>query len=219
VLQRVRARLWEPGARDRVAVRVTTGGESGYLVTFTARVQGEDSGLLEEPLLPVWVGADGTASRDPAADEQRFRAPRAAGDAAAWAETHLQAGFDAAVRAATAEARRRLQVRTEVLAAELDAQVGRLRSDLERWREAELAEARRRFERAGADGPAQLGLLADDPDAGQLASFEQVLDAIDATFVDRAGRLAEAHRVGEVAGPESVGCLLIVPEALLRGSR
>ena len=219
VLQRVRARLWEPGARDRVAVRVTAGGEPGYLVTFTARVLGEGGGLLEEPLLPVWVGADGTASRDPTADERRFRAPRAVGDAAAWAEAYLQAGFDAAVQAATAEARRRLQARTEGLAAELDAQVSRLRVDLERWREAERAEAHRRFERIGTDGPAQLGLLVDDPDAGALASLGEVLAAIDATFADRASKLAEAHRIGEVAGPDPVGCLLVVPEALLRRSR
>lgn len=215
----MRARLWEPGARDRVAVRITTDGEPGYLVTFIARIQGEDGGLLEEPLLPVWVDADGAASRDPIADERRFRAPRAVGDAAAWAAVHLQAGFDAAVQAATAEARRRLQARTEVLAAELDGQVSRMRIDLERWREAERAEAHRRFQRIGADGPAQLGLLVDDPDAGELASLEEVLAAIDATFADRAGRLAEAHRVGEVAGPDPVGCLLAVPEALLRRSR
>jgi SNF2 family DNA or RNA helicase len=218
VLQRVRARLWEPGARDRVAVRVATGGTPGWLVTFTARVQGEDGGLLEEPLLPVWVDTDGVASRDPAADERRLRGPRTVGAAAAWAEAHLAAGFDAAVQAATAEARRRLQARAETLAAELDAQVTRLRADLERWRAAERAEAHRRFERSGADGPTQLGLLADDPDAGELATLEQVLAAVDATFADRAGRLAQAHRVGEVAGPDPVGCLLIVPAPLLRGS-
>jgi Helicase conserved C-terminal domain len=218
VLQRVRARLWEPGARDRVAVRVATGGEPGWLVTFSARVQGEDGALLEEPLLPVWVGTDGVASRDPADDDRRFRGPRTAGDAAGWAEAHLKAGFDAAVDAAAAEVRRRLQARTESLASELDAQVGRLRLDLERWREAERAEARRRFERTGVEGAAQLGLLADDPDVGELASLDQVLAAIDATFADRADRLAQAHRVGEVAEPEPVGCLLVVPAPLLRGS-
>jgi hypothetical protein len=167
----------------------------------------------------VWVGADGTASHDPAADERRLRAPRTVGDAAAWAETNLQDGFEVAVQAATTEARRRLQARTEALAAELHGQVTRLRGDLGRWREAERAEAHRRFERTGADRPAQLGLLVDDPDAGELASLDEVLAAIDATFADRAGRLAEAHRVGEVAGPDPVGCLLAVPEALLRWSR
>src|SRR6266508_1307905 len=203
VLQRVRARLWVPGARDRVAVRVATGAaEPGYLFTFTARIQGEDGTLLEEPLLRVWVAIDGTVSQDHTADERRFRAPRAGGDAAAWAQAHLEAGFDRAVRVAGGEARRRLDVRGEALGVELQAQVQRLEVDLEHWRDAERAEARRRFERGGADEPAQLGLFADDPAAGPLATLDEALTAIDQIFAERAGQLARAHRVGEVAGPD-----------------
>jgi len=220
VLQRVRARLWVPGARDRVAVRVATGAaEPGYLFTFTARIQGEDGTLLEEPLLPVWVAIDGTVSQDHTADERRFRAPRAGGDAAAWAQAHLEAGFDRAVRVAGGEARRRLDVRGEALGVELQAQVQRLEVDLEHWRDAERAEARRRFERGGADEPAQLGLFADDPAAGPLATLDEALTAIDQIFAERAGQLARAHRVGEVAGPDPVGCLLVVPQTVLEGAR
>jgi len=219
VLQRVRARLWEPGAKDRVAVRVVTSGDPGYLVTFTARVQGEDGSLLEEPLLPVWVGVDGAATGDEGTDERRFRTPGTAGDAAAWARAHLEEGFDGAVRAATLEARRRLDARTAALAEELETQVARLRDDLERWRTAERAEAHRRFERAGAEGPTQLGLFADDPGVGPLATLDETLAAIDRTFDDRSGQLARAHQVGQVAGPDQVGCLLVVPEALLEGVR
>jgi len=36
---------------------------------------------------------------------------------------------------------------------------------------------------------------------------------------DTASTARNAPRVGEVAGPDPVGCLLAVPEALLRGSR
>lgn len=162
---------------------------------------------------------DGTVSRDEAADERRFRAPRAAGDAAAWAQAHLESGFDQAVDAAGDEARRRLDGRAETLGVELQAQVQRLEADLERWRDAERAEARRRFERGGAEEPAQLGLFADDPAAGPLATLDEAFTAIEEVFAERASQLARAHRVGEVAGPDPVGCLLVVPEAVLGGAR
>jgi hypothetical protein len=220
VLQRVRTRLWESGARDRVAVRVVAGQhDPGYLVTFTARVQGEDGSLLEEPLLPVWVAVDGAVSRDPIEDEGCFHAPRSVGDGSAWARGHLEEGFDRAVEVATAEAQRRLDDRAAALAQELQAQVARLEADLDRWRAAEQAEAYRRFQQAGSDGAAQLGLFVDDPDAGALATLDQVLAAIEETFADRARQLARAHRVGQVGGPDVVGCLLVVPEALTGGER
>jgi SNF2 family DNA or RNA helicase len=220
VLQRVRARLWESRARDRVAVRVTAGqGEPGYLFTFIARIQGEDGALLEEPLLPVWVGAHSGMSEDQAADQRRFRTPGTSGDGAAWAEEHLAAGFAAATAATSTEARRRLQHRAAALGEELQAQVERLHADLERWRDAERAEVRRSFEQSGAEGPAQLGLFADDPAVGHLATLDEALAVIDATFADRAGQLARAHRVGEVADPDPVGCVLIVPQAVLGGGR
>jgi SNF2 family DNA or RNA helicase len=220
VLQRVRTRLWESGARDRVAVRVVAGQRNpGYLVTFTARVQGEDGSLLEEPLLPVWVGVDGAVSRDPIEDEGCFHAPRSVGDGSAWARGHLEEGFDRAVEVATAEAQRRLDDRAAGLAQELQAQVARLGADLELWRAAEQAEAYRRFQQAGSDGAAQLGLFVDDPDAGALATLDQVLAAIEETFTDRVSQLARAHRVGQIGGPDVVGCLLVVPEALAGGER
>ncbi len=219
VLQRVRARLWEPAARDRVAVRVVSSGDPGYLVTFTARVQSQDGSLLEEPLLPVWVGVGAAASRDQDADERLFRTPGSAGHGAAWARMHLGDGFDAAVRAATAEARRRLDARGTALAEELWTQVARLQADLDGWRAAERAEAQRRFEQAGAEGPAQLGLFADDPGVGPLATLDETLAAIERAFDNRAGQLARAHQVGRVAGPDPVGCLLVVPEERLEGAR
>jgi hypothetical protein len=201
-----------------VAVRVTASpGEPGYLFTFIARIQGEDGALLEEPLLPVWVDAHSGVSEDQRADERRFRTPGTGGDGAAWAEEHLAASFDAATAGASNEARRRLRRRGVALGEELEAQVEQLQADLERWRDAERAEAHRRFEQSGAEGPAQLGLFADDPAIGLLTTLDEALSAIDATFVERAAQLARAHRVGEVGGPDPVGCLLIVPQTVLGG--
>ena len=55
------ARLYAPGSADRVVARAVVGEESGWLVTFSARVSSNDGQILEEPLLAVYVarGHDG----------------------------------------------------------------------------------------------------------------------------------------------------------------
>jgi hypothetical protein len=52
VLQRVRARLYEGRARDRLAVRSADSGGDGWLFTATGRVLTDDGHVLEEPLIP-----------------------------------------------------------------------------------------------------------------------------------------------------------------------
>ena len=150
-------------------------------------------------------------------ESARARTPRLSGSIAR--ASTIKGSFDAATAAASTEARRRLQHRGAALGEELSAQVERLHADLERWRDAERVEIHRRFEQSGAEGPAQLGLFADDPAVGRLTTLDEALAVIDTAFAERAGQLARAHRVGEVAGPDPVGCLLIVPQVVLGGGR
>ena len=152
VLQRMRSRLYDGRAADRVAVRpVDHGGGEGWLFTAIGRILADDGQLLEEPLIPVFVpreadGLPGEPSQDPDADTRRLRARPARGgpDAAGQARRRLAGGFDAAAAAALKEAARRLHQRAAEVRAQLAADAARLAADLDRWHAAELAEAERR---------------------------------------------------------------------------
>ncbi|MGI8810547.1 MAG: helicase-related protein [Acidimicrobiales bacterium] len=214
VLQRVRARLYTPGNADRVVPRAVAGGESGWLVTFTARVASTDGQTLEEPLLAVYVprgpdGSPGRPSSDEDADLRRLRDPGRPGDVADRARNELAAGFDEAVALATSEAVSRLDGRYMALREQVDSALMRVSGDLDRWRLAERAEAHRRFQLAGPGEAVQLALLA-EVGHGRLETLDEALAAVDQEFTARLSALAGVYGVGPAHGPEPVGCLLVV---------
>lgn len=212
VLQRVRTRLYDEQGRDRVAVRPVAAGEQGWLFTHIGRIATSDGRLLEEPLIPVFVpapadGTPGAVSQDIADDLRRLRArpaPGTAGD-----PDLLRSGFDAAAKAAAEEAVRRLADRTRQLRLQLEAESVRLSSELQRWRETEIAEAEQTASTNLGDGWFQLGLFADQG-RGRFSTFDDVRDEIMAQFEQRQRSLAEGYTVIDPLRPESVGCLLLV---------
>jgi superfamily II DNA or RNA helicase len=215
VLQRVRARLYDGRARDRVAVRSADSGGDGWLFTATGRVLTDDGHVLEEPLIPVFVpcddsGAPSAPSRDSLADIRRLRASpgRSGAEAADRARHLLAAGFDAAAAAARDEAARRLAERAETLRAQLAADASRLAADLDRWHEAELAEASRRFAAAFGNW-VQFGLFA-DTGHGAFRTLDEAQKIVDEEFERRRDELSRGFGVAEPGAPEPVGCLLCV---------
>jgi hypothetical protein len=215
VLQRVRARLYDEKAMDRVAVRAVAEADDGWLFTFVGRIVSDDRKVLEEPLIPVFVprsddGTPAAASTDQDDDLKRLRQRPAPGvtDAIYKAERRLAQGFDAAADVAQAEASRRIAERAEQLRLQLSAEVERHEKDLDRWHEAELAEAERRFA-AGWGDLVQLGLFADFGNSG-FHTPEEAKAAVDAEFERRRQALSRGFQVTDVGVPEPVGCIVCV---------
>ncbi|GAA1966276.1 hypothetical protein GCM10009838_25010 [Catenulispora subtropica] len=219
VLQRVRTRLYDPRATDRVAVKAIVEGPEGWLFTTIGRLQADDGRLLEEPLIPVFVpcgqgGKPGEACQDQASDVRRLRvraAPVESSAAAEAAMNRLASGFDAAAEHATREARRRLEERTQQTQDQLQAEAERLMHDLERWKNAELAEAERRFETSAGHG-VQLGLFA-DVGHGDFQTLDEARKIVEEEFQLRRDALHTGYSVAATPEPELVGCILLVEAA------
>lgn len=215
VLQRVRTRLYDARAEDRVAVRPVAGTGSGWLFTLTGRIQADDGRLLEEPLFPVYVprlddGTPGAPSQDEAADAKLLRARPAhtTADVVPAARNSLADGFAAARDAAMNEATRRLTQRAHQIHRQLAADADRLAADLERWRQAELTEARRRFA-TGSDDAVQLSIFV-DAGHGALYTIEEAEKIVEQEFNRRRDALQQGFEVADSATPEPIGCLLCV---------
>ncbi|SCF20296.1 SNF2 family N-terminal domain-containing protein [Micromonospora haikouensis] len=215
VLQRVRTRLYDARAEDRVAVRPVAGTGSGWLFTATGRIQADDGRLLEEPLIPVFVprlddGTPGTPSRDETADAKLLRARPAysSDDSVSQARKKLADGFATARHAAMGEAARRLAERARQIRTQLAADANRLAADLERWRQAELAEARRRFATGFGDA-VQLSIFA-DAGHGAFHTIDEAEKIVEEEFNRRRDALQRGFGIANVADPEPVGCMLCV---------
>lgn len=218
VLQRMRSRLYDGRAADRVAVQPVTGGGDGWLFTAIGRLLADDGQLLEEPLIPVFVpresdGQPAAPSQDQEADTRRLRTRPARGgpEIIAQARRRLAAGFDAAAATALKEAARRLHERAADLRAQLAEDAAGLAVDLDRWHAAELAAAERGLA-AGPGGTVQLGLFT-DTGQGTFRTMEEARARVDDEFRLRRDALATGYGVAEPADPEPVGCLLCVEEA------
>lgn len=215
VLQRMRSRLYDGRAGDRVAVHpVPPGSGEGWLFTATGRLAADDGQLLEEPLIPVCVprnpdGSAADASQDADADTRRLRARPARGGPGitGQARERLAAGFEEAAALAQKEATRRLRERAAEVQAQLSADAERLAADLGRWHAAELAEAGQHLGTSG--GTWQPGLFA-DTGHGAFRTIEEARALIDEEFRRRRKELATGFGVAEPAAPELVGCLLLV---------
>jgi hypothetical protein len=220
VLQRVRTRLYAPTATDRAAVRAVSGTGEGWLFTVIGRLLADDGRLLEEPLIPVFVprtaeGTPGSANLDEPGDTQRLKSKGARvdpGAATRAAQERLAVGFDAAALLATAEAGRRLAERAEHARAQLAEQARRLGADLERWKNAELAEAERRFELSRDGDTVQLGLFA-DIGHGEFATINEARKIVEEEFQVRRSALQHGFDVATITQPELVGCVLCVEAA------
>jgi hypothetical protein len=218
VLQRVRVRLYDSRAQDRVAAKPVAGTSTGWLFTATGRIQADDGRLLEEPLIPVFIprlddGTPGPASQDEQADTRwlRVRPARVSGDPGKTARDALSTGFDAARQAAMAEAARRLAQRAQQIRDQLAADAQRLTADLDRWRQVELAEAERRFATGPGDA-VQLSLFA-DTGYGAFHTMDEARKIVEEEFTRRREALQRGFGVAEVTGCEPVGCLLCVEAA------
>ena len=215
VLQRVRTRLYDERATDRVAVRAVAVAEEGWLFTFVGRILSDDGKVLEEPLIPVFVsrlgdGTPGAASTDEESDRKRLRQRAVPGvnGAVEKARDRLAPGFDAAADAARLEATRRIEQRVERLREQLAAEAERLDHDLDRWHRAELAETERRFAE-GWGGLIQLGLFADFGEEG-FRTLAEATAAVDKEFDSRRQALTRGFQVVDVAAAEPVGCIVCV---------
>ncbi|MGW4891005.1 helicase-related protein [Kitasatospora sp. NPDC004240] len=214
VLQRVRARLYEERATDRVAVRAVTEGGEGWLFTYSGRITADDGRLLEEPLIPVFVpldddGTPGLPGADEAADLKRLRRRAVpAKEAVDQAQKRLSSGFQVAADLGQQEASQRLARRVETVHAQLAADAERLHKDLARWHSAELVAAEQRFASAVGD-TFQLGLFADSGH-GAFHSLEEAKLAVDTEFDRRRTALDRGFQVAEVATSEPVGCIVCV---------
>ncbi|MFC8419458.1 helicase-related protein [Streptomyces sp. NPDC057236] len=216
VLQRVRTRLYDERAANRVAVRPVVEGDGGWLFTYVGRITSDDGRVLEEPLVPVFVprNADGTPaapSQDPTTDLRRLRqrpAPSGSLDIIDKARQELAPEFDTAVLCGQQEASRRIAVRAEALREHLTAQSQRLHADLDRWHTAELAEAERRFATSAGDS-IQLGLFA-DTGHGAFHTVDEARAAVDDEFNRRRKALSRGYQVADVTAGEPVGCIVCV---------
>lgn len=214
VLQRVRTRLYDDRAADRVAVRPVANGDEGWLFTFVGRIVSDDQKVVEEPLVPVFVPLDGdapsAASHDEQQDLRRLRQRGLAnGDGAVDKAWHkLSGGFDTAAEHARVEASRRLGQRAEQLRAQLSAEAERLAGDLDRWHKAELAEAERRFNTYIGDA-VQLGLFTDMGQDG-FHSLEEAKARVDEEFDRRRHILSQGFQITEGQPAEPVGCIVCV---------
>jgi hypothetical protein len=216
VLQRMRSRLYDGRATDRVAVHPVVSGGDGWLFTAIGRVLADDGHLLEEPLIPVFVpcngnGLPGDPSQDPVADTRRLRLRPARGgpEVVEQARRRLTVGFDAAAAAALKEAARRLQQRAGELRDQLANDAARLAADLDRWHAAELREAERRLTAVPSGGAVQLGLFADAGE-GTFRTLAEARAMVDEEFRRRRDALTTGFGIADVSEPEPVGCLLCV---------
>ncbi len=216
VLQRMRSRLYDARAADRVAIRpVDNGAGEGWLFTAIGRILADDGQLLEEPFIPVFIpreadGLPGEPSQDPDTDTRLMRArpARSSPDTARQARSQLADGFDAAASAALKEAARRLHQRAADVRAQLAGDAARLAADLDRWHAAELAAAERGLA-ASPGGGFQLGLFT-DTGHGTFRTLEEARTIVDEEFGRRQEALATGYGVTDPAPPEPVGCLLLV---------
>ncbi|KAA9374899.1 helicase [Microbispora cellulosiformans] len=213
-LQRVRTRLYDERASDRVAVRPATGDE-GWLFTFVGRIISDERRILEEPLIPVFVplavgNAPGTPSQDEKLDLQRFRqrGVSGGGEAREEARRKFSASFETATALAQQEANRRLTQRVEHVRRQLSVEADRLKADMDRWHQAELAEAERRFASSYGD-MVQFGLFADLGHGG-FHSLEEAKAMVDAEFDRRRQALSRGFAIAEVDPAEPVGCIVCV---------
>ncbi|MEV6985433.1 helicase-related protein [Sphaerisporangium sp. NPDC051017] len=210
VLHRVRTRLYDEQITDRVAIRPVAGAPEGYLFTFLGRILSDDGRILEEPLIPVFVPPGGPASQDEDADLRLLRQRGTAGTESTVerARVRLADGFDDAAGLAEREAVRRLAAHADRVRDHLAAEVERVRRDLDRWHEVELAETERRFASSVGD-LVQMGLFA-DMGHGAFHSPEEAKAVVDAEFTKRRDALTRGFGVAEVSAADPVGCVVCV---------
>lgn len=216
VLQRVRSRLYDAHAKDRVAIRPVAGTGDGWLFTAVGRLHADDGRVLEEPLVAVFVPRhfDGSPA-DPSSDEEadtrllRSRPARSTTDLTKMARQRLSAGFDQARTVAISEAHRRLASRARRLQDQLSAEADRLQHDLDRWHRAEIAEVERRFETGSGTAAVQLSLFA-DLGHGEFHTLEEAVKIVDEDFARRREGMQRGLAVADIPAPEMVGCLLCV---------
>lgn len=151
LIGRIKVAAEEDGARWRMTALVLPGARPGYLCLYLTRFVDGAGGIVEETLLPVFVGLDGAVTAGAEA-ERLWRAKplptNPPGDLRARYEPLFELSRERARRAATEEVARVL----ERLRRDQVGLVDKLRRDLHRW-----AEGRRDWiERRGHTGQLEL---------------------------------------------------------------
>ncbi|HWP37884.1 MAG TPA: helicase-related protein [Gemmatimonadales bacterium] len=197
--------------RRLAARRVARGEPVSALFTFLASVEGE-GGLLQQDLLAVRVGLDGTIHGDPAANTRYISDGGAPGEIPAGEIERLFAErFDEMRAVALAEARRWIEARVQELRVRRSQQAEMLLRDLERDvadRLQEIDEAERRG-RGLVEESGQQRLFAEQESRG---GFEARRAAVNAYAEERRRELADFQAVRDPETPRPLGALLLVPE-------
>ncbi len=205
-----------PGERGlpprRLAARSVPPSEPPSVVfTFLGTVEGQ-GGLLEERVLAVRVGLDGSVLGDPLANAGYLNGSGEVREVARGVVDRLFAErFDTLRAAATAEAERWLAERAQALRTRRAEQAEILLRELEtdvadRLREIDEAETRARglVEESG-----QQRLFADQETRG---GFEARRAAVRTYAEQRRQEIAEFQTVSDPGPPRPLGALLLVPE-------
>ncbi len=197
--------------RRLAARRVPASEPPSIAFTFLASIEGE-GGLLEQHLLAVRVGVDGTLHGDPAANTHYLGPGGPPGEVPGSRIERLFAErFEEMRAAATAEAWRWIEARAKELRARRAQQAELLLRDLESDVADRLREIDEEELRASGlvEASGQQRLFADQ-EGGR--GFEARRAALNAHAAERRQEIAEFRQVRDPEPPRPLGALFLVPE-------
>jgi superfamily II DNA or RNA helicase len=181
------------------------------LFTFRGEIQGAE-GLIEEQILPVRVGLDGTVAADLAADLALLSDGSSPGEVPQQALEAFRDQFDALLEAASQEAARRLRDRAREIRSRRERQAEELRADAgaytrDRLKELDDEEARARGQ---VEDRGQVRLWAGDEPKRYTVSAKRSM--VETYYQQRVEEIDLYAKVLDPEPPQPVAALFLVPE-------
>jgi superfamily II DNA or RNA helicase len=193
------------------ARRIPAGEAAGVLFTFYGVIRNRE-GVIEETILPVRVDLEGRAVGSSEDDEAILQDRSRPGEVPLDRLAPYGDRFDELLRAAQAEAARRLTARAEELRRHRHDLAGRLRADAEAYRADRLRELEEEEIRARGlikDTGQLLLRIAEEP---ARYSIDARRAAVETYFRARLEEIDAFAQVDDPAPPQPVGALFLVPE-------
>jgi hypothetical protein len=200
LVSRIKVVAEEDGARWRMRAMVLPGADPGYLGIYLSRFSDGTGAAVEERLLPVFVGLDGSVETGQAARELLEREPLRV-DPPQDFRSRYEPHFERAKERAQEAAERAIRRQAAALRREREETIARLREDLERW-----SEGRRDWiAHRGQTGQLELGLFE-----GSTSWRDRQLKLVELKVQQRREEL-ERMRTLSAGAPELIAMAAVVP--------